>query len=59
MTSTDVIRRPDRWIEHWEPDDEEFWESGGKRIARRNLVLSMFAEHIGFCVWVLLSLIHI
>jgi NNP family nitrate/nitrite transporter-like MFS transporter len=57
MTSTNVIRRPDRWIEHWEPDDEAFWESGGKRIARRNLVLSMFAEHIGFCVWVLWTIV--
>ena len=31
----------------------EFWESTGRRIARKNLTFSMFAEHIGFCVWVL------
>ena len=37
-----------RWIDHWEPDDESFWNSGGDKIARKNLVLSMFAEHLGF-----------
>ena len=27
------------WIEHWDPEDEEFWESTGRKVARRNLVL--------------------
>ncbi len=26
-----------RWIDDWEPEDEAFWESTGKRIARKNL----------------------
>lgn len=43
------------WIEHWNPDDEEFWEAKGKAIARRNLVFSIFAEFLGFSVWVLWS----
>ena len=41
------------WIEHWTPDDEEFWEQTGKRIARRNLAFSIFAEFLGFVVWAL------
>ncbi len=48
-----------RWLDHWEPDDEQFWEETGKRIARKNLILSIFAEHIGFNVWVLWTIIVI
>jgi NNP family nitrate/nitrite transporter-like MFS transporter len=49
--------RRGRWIDHWEPDDESFWASGGEKIARKNLILSMFAEHIGFNVWVLWTIV--
>ncbi|MEU0882960.1 MFS transporter [Lentzea sp. NPDC005914] len=45
------------WIEHWEPENPEFWESKGKRIARKNLALSIFAENLGFSVWVLMSIV--
>jgi NNP family nitrate/nitrite transporter-like MFS transporter len=48
-----------RWIDHWEPDDERFWKSEGKRIARKNLALSIFAEHLGFSVWVLWTIVVI
>jgi NNP family nitrate/nitrite transporter-like MFS transporter len=47
------------WIEHWEPDDEAFWESTGKKIAKRNLMWSMFAEHLGFSVWVIWTIVVI
>ncbi|MFB7722820.1 nitrate/nitrite transporter [Nocardia sp. NPDC056100] len=40
-----------RDIEHWDAEDVQAWESGGKAIARRNLIWSVFAEHIGFSVW--------
>ena len=49
--------RRGRWIEDWTPDDETFWADCGERIARKNLVWSMFAEHIGFCVWVLWTIV--
>lgn len=48
-------RRTGRWIDHWEPEDPEFWESTGKTVARRNLIWSIFAEHLGFSVWLLWS----
>lgn len=38
-------------IEHWEPEDESFWQSIGKKIAARNLVFSIFVEFLGFSVW--------
>jgi MFS transporter, NNP family, nitrate/nitrite transporter len=41
----------DRNIEHWDAEDVEAWEAGGKQIAKRNLVWSIFAEHVGFSVW--------
>jgi NNP family nitrate/nitrite transporter-like MFS transporter len=46
-----------RWIRHWDPEDERFWADQGRRIARRNLVWSMYAEHVGFCVWVLWTVV--
>src|SRR5437763_9406840 len=46
-----------RGIDHWDPDDESFWEQTGEKIARKNLILSMFAEHLGFSVWVLWTII--
>ncbi|MGW0119553.1 nitrate/nitrite transporter [Streptomyces sp. NPDC003327] len=44
-----------RWIERWEPEDETFWREGGERIAKRNLLFSVFSEHIGFSIWSLWS----
>ncbi|MCB5167296.1 NarK/NasA family nitrate transporter [Streptomyces bambusae] len=44
-----------RWIERWDPEDETFWKEGGERTARRNLVYSVFSEHIGFSIWSLWS----
>ena len=45
------------WITGWNPDDPETWENGGRRTARKNLILSVFAEHIGFSIWVLWTVI--
>ena len=53
------MSRRGRWIDHWEPEDERFWEATGKRIARKNLAFSIFAEHLGFSVWVLWTIIVI
>lgn len=45
------------WIDDWRPEDPEFWGTVGKPIARRNLIWSIFAEHIGFSVWLLWSIV--
>ena len=45
------------WIDEWRPEDPEFWGSVGRPIARRNLIFSIFAEHIGFSVWLLWSIV--
>ena len=46
-----------RWIEHWDVEDGQFWVTTGGRVARRNLVWSVLAEHIGFSVWLLWSIV--
>ncbi len=38
-------------IAHWNSEDVEAWEAGGKQIAKRNLIWSVIAEHVGFSIW--------
>jgi len=45
------------WIADWNPEDQAFWNSKGKFIARRNLIWSIVAEHIGFSVWLIWSIV--
>lgn len=52
-----VHHRTGRWIERWDPEDKTLWTGGGRRTARRNLVLSIFAEFLGFGVWALWSIV--
>src|SRR5689334_16864303 len=45
------------WISDWNPEDPKFWALRGKFIARRNLIWSIVAEHIGFSVWLIWSIV--
>ena len=45
------------WIDTWEPENETFWEKTGRKVAWRNLRWSVFAEHVGFSIWVLWTII--
>ncbi|WP_282699234.1 nitrate/nitrite transporter [Streptomyces sp. CC219B] len=47
--------RGGRWIDHWDPEDEAFWNEKGEKIAKRNLFFSVLSEHIGFSIWTLWS----
>ncbi|WP_432570675.1 MFS transporter [Kineococcus sp. SYSU DK005] len=49
--------RPGRWVDHYDPEDREQWESTGRAAARRNLWLSIFAEFLGFSVWQLWTIV--
>ncbi|WP_020576162.1 NarK family nitrate/nitrite MFS transporter [Actinopolymorpha alba] len=64
MTSVDTTSAPPsagktkgRWIDDWNPEDETFWNTTGRRVATRNLIFSIFAEHLGFSVWLLWSVV--
>ena len=41
----------------WRPDDEQFWEQKGYRIAQRNLWISIPALLLAFCVWLVWSVV--
>ncbi|HET9303230.1 MAG TPA: nitrate/nitrite transporter [Propionibacteriaceae bacterium] len=57
-TTTAARRRlGSRWIDDWRPEDGEFWNTIGKTVARRNLIYSVFSEHIGFSVWSIWSVL--
>ena len=54
-TTPGARARRGRWLDDWRPEDPEFWDETGARVARRNLVWSIFAEHLGFSVWLIWS----
>ena len=49
------LRTRSRTITDWDPEDTVAWEGGGAAVARRNLIWSVIAEHVGFSVWTLWS----
>ena len=48
MSTTNIRSGAD--IQDWRPEDEQFWESTGKKIAYRNLLISVPALLCGFAV---------
>jgi NNP family nitrate/nitrite transporter-like MFS transporter len=42
-------------IVHWNPEDVVAWRGGRNRIARRNLLCMMAADHVAFSIWALWS----
>src|SRR5260370_7913372 len=51
------MRNNDTWIPEWNHEDEKFWEAKGKSNARLNLIWSIFAEHLGFSIWLVWSIV--
>jgi NNP family nitrate/nitrite transporter-like MFS transporter len=48
-----------RWLVNWQPDNADFWNASGKRIALRNLLFSMPALFLAFAVWMVWSVVVI
>ncbi|MBU8908318.1 NarK family nitrate/nitrite MFS transporter [Desertibacillus haloalkaliphilus] len=46
-------------ITRWDPEDQQFWESEGKRHARRNLWISIPALLLAFVVWQIWSVVAV
>lgn len=44
-------------IKKWDVEDNQFWESTGKQIAKRNLWISIPALLLAFAVWIMWSVI--
>ena len=56
-TTTDRTLSDQALLDAWNPEYDELWASGARRIARRNLAFSIISEHIGFSVWSLWSVL--
>ncbi|HEY9057276.1 MAG TPA: MFS transporter [Aurantimonas sp.] len=46
-----------RVLDEWNPEDKTFWEDKGRRIARRNLWISIPALLLAFSVWMVWSVV--
>ncbi|EIX9034767.1 MFS transporter [Klebsiella oxytoca] len=46
-------------ISDWRPEDPEFWQQRGHRIASRNLWISVPCLLLAFCVWMLFSAVAV
>jgi MFS transporter, NNP family, nitrate/nitrite transporter len=57
VTPSSHVKARRYWIDDYRPEDPTFWQQSGRRIARRNLVLSILAENIGFSVWLMWSVV--
>jgi NNP family nitrate/nitrite transporter-like MFS transporter len=44
-------------LRYWDPENEEFWNSKGKKIANRNLMISIPNLLLAFSVWIIFSII--
>jgi len=44
-------------LEDWRPEDKVFWEQTGRRIARRNLAISIPSLLLSFAVWMVWSVV--
>ena len=47
----------DALIQDWRPEDAAFWQTTGRRIARRNLWISVPALLLAFAVWMVWSVV--
>ena len=52
----DVTVMP-RVLEKWQPEDKTFWETTGRKIAQRNLWISIPALLLAFAVWMVWSVV--
>jgi NNP family nitrate/nitrite transporter-like MFS transporter len=46
-------------LHEWKPEDRVFWRTEGRRIARRNLWISVFALFLAFAIWMVWSVVAV
>ncbi len=44
-------------LRHWDVENDEFWETHGKKIANRNLWISIPNLLLAFAIWIVWSII--
>ena len=46
-----------KWLEYWNPEDEQFWESTGKKIGWKTLWITTLTLVLSFATWFMMSAI--
>lgn len=59
QSATPLTRKTGAVIQDWQPENSEFWQQSGHRIARRNLWISIPCLLLAFCVWMLFSAVAV
>lgn len=47
------------WLDKWEPEDEEFWENTGSKIAWKTLTITTLSLILSFASWFMMSVIAV
>jgi len=47
------------WLDKWEPENEEFWENTGSKIAWRTLTITTLSLILSFASWFMMSVIAV
>ncbi len=59
QSATPLSQKTGAIIQDWQPENIEFWQQRGNRIARRNLWISIPCLLLAFCVWMLFSAVAV
>src|SRR5690606_14693488 len=46
-------------IQEWHPEDDAFWDATGRRVANRNLAISVPALLLSFAIWQMFSAVTV
>lgn len=58
-TSSTLTEKKSRLLQDWRPEEPAFWAESGHNVASRNLWISVPSLLLGFCVWMLFSLVSV
>lgn len=58
-TSGDARQRAGAVIQDWRPEDPAFWAKSGRRVANRNLAISVPALLLAFAIWMMFSAVTV
>ncbi|GAB2955149.1 NarK family nitrate/nitrite MFS transporter [Hafnia psychrotolerans] len=58
-TSSTLTEKKSRLLQDWRPEEPAFWAESGHKVASRNLWISVPSLLLGFCVWMLFSLVSV
>ena len=57
MSTTQTVSIRGHVLTDWHPEDQTFWEGGGRRCAAKNLWISIFCLLLAFAVWMVWSVV--